>query len=96
MRSNGHALKTPDPFLNPDNCTLEDIQYHLYVLEKIKCGVANIEAGRTRTQEQGEQRLHKWLHDRDSRGIELRPSRLPSACMPSPQVYTYHQLISEN
>ena len=24
----------------PDECTLEDIQYHLYVLEKIQSGIA--------------------------------------------------------
>ena len=28
----------------PDDCSLEDIQYHLYVIEKIKNGVARAEA----------------------------------------------------
>ncbi len=27
----------------PDNCTYEDIQYHLYVVEKIKNGVRRAE-----------------------------------------------------
>ena len=27
----------------PDNCTYEDIQYHLYVVEKIKNGITSIE-----------------------------------------------------
>jgi len=45
----------------PDDCTLEDIQYHLYVLEKIRHGRADIEAGRTRTHEQARERMRKWL-----------------------------------
>ena len=27
----------------PENCTIEDIQYHLYVLEKIKRGIERAE-----------------------------------------------------
>ncbi len=27
----------------PENCTIEDIQYHLYVLEKIKKGIKRAE-----------------------------------------------------
>ena len=41
--------------------TLEDIQYHLYVLEKIRRGRADIEAGRSYTTEQARERLAKWL-----------------------------------
>lgn len=44
----------------PDNCSIEDIQYHLYVLEKIEHGIesANQE---TLTQQEVEQRLGSWL-----------------------------------
>ncbi len=44
----------------PDDCSLEDIQYHLYVLEKIQRGLerANIEG--TVTQAEAEERLGKW------------------------------------
>jgi predicted transcriptional regulator len=31
----------------PDDCTLEDVQYHLYVLIKIHKGLADVEQGRT-------------------------------------------------
>lgn len=45
----------------PDDATLEDIQYHLYVLEKIQRGRADIAAGRSYTHEQARERLAKWL-----------------------------------
>jgi hypothetical protein len=45
----------------PDDSTLEDIQYHLYVLEKIKRGRTDIAAGRSFTQEEARQRLNRWL-----------------------------------
>jgi hypothetical protein len=45
----------------PKDSTLEDVQYGLYVLEKIKNGLADVEAGRIVTQAEVEQRLAKWL-----------------------------------
>ncbi|WP_258868060.1 hypothetical protein [Alkalilimnicola ehrlichii] len=45
----------------PDDSTYEDIQYHLYVLEKIKRGEARARTEGTLTQEQAEARLSKWL-----------------------------------
>lgn len=45
----------------PDDCTLEDIQYHLLVLEKIERGLKDLEDGRTGSQEEVEERLAKWL-----------------------------------
>lgn len=45
----------------PDDATLEDIQYHLYVLEKIKRGEAAIAEGRSFTTEQARERLKRWL-----------------------------------
>lgn len=51
-----------DLLLNlPDDTTLEDIQYHLYVLEKIKRGRADVVAGGIRTTEQAREHLEKWL-----------------------------------
>ena len=29
----------------PDNCTLEDVQYHLYVIQKIERGLKDAEEG---------------------------------------------------
>jgi len=45
----------------PDDCTLEDIQYHLYVLEKIQRGLEVADTQGTLTQEEVEQRLSKWI-----------------------------------
>ena len=45
----------------PDDATLEDIQYHLYVLEKIRRGRADVAAGRSNTREQARERLSRWL-----------------------------------
>ena len=45
----------------PDNSTLEEIQYHLYVRQKIERGIKDIEEGRTFTQEDMERRMEKWL-----------------------------------
>ncbi|WP_295394918.1 hypothetical protein [uncultured Thiodictyon sp.] len=45
----------------PDNCTLEDIQYHLYVLEKIRKGRKDIEEGRSFTTDEAKARLATWL-----------------------------------
>lgn len=46
----------------PDDSTLEDIQYHLYVLEKIKRGRADIAAGRRYSEAEARERLSRWLH----------------------------------
>ena len=41
----------------PDDSTLEDIQYHLYVLEKIKRGQQAIADGKRYTSEEARERL---------------------------------------
>jgi len=45
----------------PDNCSLEDIQYHLYVLEKVRNGLAAADTQGTLTQDEAEERLGRWL-----------------------------------
>jgi len=45
----------------PDDCSLEDIQYHLYVLEKVRHGLDVAETQGTVTQAEAEERLSKWL-----------------------------------
>jgi predicted transcriptional regulator len=45
----------------PDDCSLEDVQYHLYVLPKIERGLKDVEEGRVYTQEEVEKRMAKWL-----------------------------------
>jgi predicted transcriptional regulator len=44
----------------PNDCSLEGIQYHLYVLEKIRHGAEDAEQGRTLSHEQVEHRLSQW------------------------------------
>ncbi|MCG2738957.1 MAG: hypothetical protein L6300_01790 [Syntrophaceae bacterium] len=45
----------------PDDSTHEDIQYHLYVLEKIKKGQDDISQGRTCSHAEARKRLGQWL-----------------------------------
>ena len=45
----------------PDDATLEDIQYHLYVKQKIAQGLADVAAGRILSQDEIELRFAKWL-----------------------------------
>ena len=45
----------------PEGSTYEDIQYHLYVLEKIRRGVERAEREGTVTQAEAEARLSKWI-----------------------------------
>ena len=45
----------------PDDCTLEDVQYHLYVLQKIERGLKDAAEGRVYTQEEAEKMMDKWL-----------------------------------
>jgi predicted transcriptional regulator len=45
----------------PEDSTLEDIQYTLYVQSKIQKGLEAAENGDTLTQEEVEKRMEKWL-----------------------------------
>ncbi len=45
----------------PDNCTYEDIQYHLHVIEKIKNGMNRAENGEVSSHQDAKQRMAKWL-----------------------------------
>ena len=45
----------------PDDCSLEDIQYHLYVLEKVRHGLEVADRQGTTTQEEAEGQLSKWI-----------------------------------
>lgn len=47
----------------PDNASYEDIQYRIYLRQKIAQGEADAEAGRVLTQEEVEKRMEKWLRD---------------------------------
>jgi len=45
----------------PDESSYEDIQYHLYVLEKVKRGLERAETEGAVTHEDAKARLGKWL-----------------------------------
>ena len=45
----------------PENASLEDIQYHIYVRQKIQQGLDDVDAGRGVPHEEVEKRLSKWL-----------------------------------
>lgn len=45
----------------PDDCTLEDIQHHLYALEKQRKGRDDIATGRGYVNIEAKQRLDRWL-----------------------------------
>lgn len=44
----------------PDDCTIEDVQYHLYVVEKIRQGIDRAEKEGTLSQEEAEKKLGAW------------------------------------
>jgi len=44
----------------PDDCSLEDVQYHLYVVEKIHRGIERAETEGVFSQDDAERKLNKW------------------------------------
>jgi predicted transcriptional regulator len=53
----------------PDDCTLEDIEYRLYVLGKIMKGRNDVEEGRVVSHDEVERRFSEW---QQSNGPTLR------------------------
>jgi len=45
----------------PDDCSLEDVQYHLYVLDKVNRGLEDARASGTVSQDEAEKQLSQWL-----------------------------------
>lgn len=45
----------------PEESSLEDVQYHLYVIEKVRRGLTRADAEGAFTQTQAETQLNKWL-----------------------------------
>lgn len=45
----------------PDDASLEDVQYHIYVRQKIDRGLEDSAAGRTLSEEEFDQRMARWL-----------------------------------
>jgi hypothetical protein len=45
----------------PDNCSIEDIQYHLFVLDKVRRGLEDAKQNGSLSQDEVESRLRQWL-----------------------------------
>ncbi|RDW21506.1 hypothetical protein CWR48_03510 [Oceanobacillus arenosus] len=45
----------------PNDCSIEDIQYTLYVRSKIEKGIEDLENGNIVSQEEMKKRFDKWL-----------------------------------
>lgn len=45
----------------PDDCSLEDVQYHLYVIEKIQRGIERAETEGVLGQAELEGKFGKWV-----------------------------------
>ncbi len=45
----------------PDDCTYDDIHYHLYVVEKIRRGLESADNEATISQAEMEKRLEQWF-----------------------------------
>jgi predicted transcriptional regulator len=45
----------------PEDASLEDIQYHIYVRQKIQQGLDDVDAGRVLSHAEVQKRLAKWL-----------------------------------
>ncbi|MBK9266126.1 MAG: hypothetical protein IPM54_40860 [Polyangiaceae bacterium] len=45
----------------PEDASFEDIQYHIYVRQKIERGLADIEEGRVVDDAEVERRMARWL-----------------------------------
>ncbi len=55
----------------PKESSVEDIQYHLYVLGKVRSGQSDIKNGQHFTTEQAKERLGKWLEPKFDRKNHL-------------------------
>ena len=45
----------------PDDASLEDIQYHIYVCQKIERGLQDMDDGPVLSREQVEKRMSRWI-----------------------------------
>jgi hypothetical protein len=45
----------------PDDVSFEDIQYHIYVRQKLEQGLNDVQDGRVLSQEEMQRRIARWL-----------------------------------
>jgi len=58
----------------PEDSSVEDIQYHLYVLGKVRRGLEDARVNGTLSQEEVESRFSKWLTEWRGRDVPLKIS----------------------
>jgi hypothetical protein len=46
----------------PETCTFEDIQYHLYVREKIEASLEAVARGEVASDDDADRRIDEWLN----------------------------------
>lgn len=51
----------------PDDCTLEDIQYRLYLRQVLEEGIADVEQGNVIPDAEAKRRMRAWLKSRGRR-----------------------------
>ena len=62
----------------PENCSLEDTQYHLYVLDKVRHGLEDAKQQGTLSQDDVKKRMSQWLTEYSGRhGPSPMSKRLP-------------------
>ena len=61
----GHAKQQVESLLHklPDNCSLKDVRYHLYVLDKVRCGMDDARQQGAVSLEDADKRLSQWLSE---------------------------------
>jgi len=48
----------------PDDCSIEDVLYHLYVLQRVSQGLTDVDAGRVISHSQVQEELRRrWADD---------------------------------
>jgi predicted transcriptional regulator len=45
----------------PDDCSIEDVQAKLYVIQKVRAGLTAVDEGHGLTHEQAAGQLQKWI-----------------------------------
>ena len=45
----------------PENVSFDNIQYHIYVRQKINRGIEDVESGNTISEQEFDKRMSKWL-----------------------------------
>jgi len=45
----------------PDNATWDDVQYHIYVRQKIDRGLDDVAQGRLLTEKEFDRRMRRWI-----------------------------------